>query len=749
MPPALMTSLFLLLLIGAPLCTGKCIHEEVQRGITVVTQPRQGFVIASPRPRALRAPSGGLLPIRIRTSYPTVKYTTMTVEEKARLNTSVEEAISILANMLAVNRVPGTLLLSRDINKYCRFIWKNPEFPNYNKCSREDDNYRTETCLDVTIPDDHLAGYAIWDKDGNSPTQVRPDGAGVKDADFILYVKAANTEKCLSEPSVIAYASYCQVDDTDRPIAGVVVFCHARLSNAEFNREKTVLTTVHELLHALGFSKDLFEKWKDCTLAPSIGVNCSVRSQVTNSDGMNQVRIFTQNLIQKMKEHLGSDLDELGGPLENKDREGLASSHWEARFLQGSIMTAAFEDPRLTQIDEITLAAMSDTGWYQVNYSAVESLVWGKAQGSSFGLRATCSDNSSQYFCQGSGFGCHYLHLHKGVCETDPFLEGCRMFKPIANGSECWIEANHNYAANHSTFGEVYHADSRCFFSNLTAEHSTPSADTMESLTGRCYLHRCIGENNFQVKVEGSPWLNCTAGSAIEVPGYRGVLLCPDGRLCQNFNHSLLFSLDKPALVTAVPSGSGSTGLTTPERNSNSKGSNTVEVNSSITVVIVYERLERSSTSLSDVESRQFVEAALMGLADAAGIHSCHFQNPSLSDDMTLTVELREFLGCRVPSLILTYQQLQKVVESRRVILNFHNYSYKAVSIRMVGETPPTLPPPDGRIIAAIVCTCIGGLLVLTIAALLIYRKHRLTMGRVHATYQSSQGRLPPALKAV
>uniref|UniRef100_H3B7T6 Leishmanolysin-like peptidase n=1 Tax=Latimeria chalumnae TaxID=7897 RepID=H3B7T6_LATCH len=301
----------------------------------------------------------------------------MTVEEKARLNTSVEEAISILANMLAVNRVPGTLLLSRDINKYCRFIWKNPEFPNYNKCSREDDNYRTETCLDVTIPDDHLAGYAIWDKDGNSPTQVRPDGAGVKDADFILYVKAANTEKCLSEPSVIAYASYCQVDDTDRPIAGVVVFCHARLSNAEFNREKTVLS-----------------------VPPPRKV-----------EGLH-----------------------IGALYIDPDREGLASSHWEARFLQGSIMTAAFEDPRLTQIDEITLAAMSDTGWYQVNYSAVESLVWGKAQGSSFGLRATCSDNSSQYFCQGSGFGCHYLHLHKGVCETDPFLEGCRMFKPIANG---------------------------------------------------------------------------------------------------------------------------------------------------------------------------------------------------------------------------------------------------------------------------------------------------------------------------
>lgn len=33
-----------------------------------------------------------------------------------------------------------------------------------------------------------------------------------------------------------------------------------------------------------------------------------------------------------------------------------------------------------------------------------------------------------------SGFGCHYLHLHKGACQTDPYLEGCRVYKPLNNG---------------------------------------------------------------------------------------------------------------------------------------------------------------------------------------------------------------------------------------------------------------------------------------------------------------------------
>lgn len=33
-----------------------------------------------------------------------------------------------------------------------------------------------------------------------------------------------------------------------------------------------------------------------------------------------------------------------------------------------------------------------------------------------------------------SGFGCHYLHLHKGECQTDQYLEGCRVYKSFKNG---------------------------------------------------------------------------------------------------------------------------------------------------------------------------------------------------------------------------------------------------------------------------------------------------------------------------
>lgn len=56
------------------------------------------------------------------------------------------------------------------------------------------------------------------------------------------------------------------------------------------------------------------------------------------------------------------------------------SSHWEARLLQGSLMTATFDGAQRTRLDPITLAAFEDSGWYQVNHSAAEELLWGQGE---------------------------------------------------------------------------------------------------------------------------------------------------------------------------------------------------------------------------------------------------------------------------------------------------------------------------------------------------------------------------------
>ncbi|XP_051510842.1 ciliated left-right organizer metallopeptidase [Myxocyprinus asiaticus] len=444
---------------------------------------------------------------------------------------AVNEAVGKVSSLLSVRQVPDRLLLKRDINKYCKFIWRNTSTINHMKCGRENENYRSESCLGVTIPDEHLSGCAVYPHpDKPVPRDLKSDGVGVPDTDFLLYMFTHNTDKCRAESSVLAYSAHCQTDSDGRPLAGAMVMCREQLSVERYTHEHLVQTVLHELFHVLGFSKELFSGWMDCSLSSQIGLDCWSHSQVTSTDEMGQVRLYSPTVIRAMQNHLNYTHTGIGAPLENKDAgsDGL-SSHWEARVLQGSIMTASLMEPSLVRIDPATLAAFQDTGWYSVNLSGAQSLVWGEGEGGQFGSLSTCH-NSSTFFCTGSGWGCHYLHLHKGECLTDQYLDGCHIFKPLANASECWKEENKRGNGMEEWSGEIYGSDSRCFLSNLNRKNqSTPNA----SVAGHCYRHRCTGKNKYEIQVIDSDWLGCPAGKSIEVSGYQGLIFCPDKRLCK------------------------------------------------------------------------------------------------------------------------------------------------------------------------------------------------------------------------
>ncbi|KAL0970192.1 hypothetical protein UPYG_G00238550 [Umbra pygmaea] len=515
-------------LIWLPGALQKCIFDEVQQSVSVVVKPIDPQR-HNRKTRELDPPTNPPQPIRIYTWIPRESPVLSRIERE-RLEPAVQEAVDVVSSYLSVNRVPGRLLLSRDMNKYCKSIWRNASAANYNRCGRANENYRSETCLGVAIPDDHLSGCVIYpEPDAPTRTVIKPEGAGLPDTDFLLYLNTQSTDKCKAKPSVLAYAVHCQTDSQGRPLAGVVVVCREILSGDEYSHRATVQTVVHELFHALGFSKELFSNWKDCSDSSHSGVSCFPWGQVTNTDQTGQVRIYTQLVIRALQNHLASTDPDLGAPLENLDvGSGGLSSHWESRVLQGSIMAAALGDPAVVRVDPVTLAALQDTGWYSVNHSRAQSLVWGEGEGAIFGSLSSCHGNSSTFFCTGSGLGCHYLHLHKGECQTDPYLDGCRIYKRLTNRSECWKQENKAELEDWS--GEMYHRDSRCFFSNLSRENVSVSVS--DSLVGHCYQHRCTGLNSYQIRLSSSDWMDCPAGGAIKVTGYRGLLFCPDKRLC-------------------------------------------------------------------------------------------------------------------------------------------------------------------------------------------------------------------------
>ncbi|KAM7154766.1 ciliated left-right organizer metallopeptidase [Molossus nigricans] len=649
--------LLLLLLLGA--AASRCLHDETQKSVSLL-RPSFSLPPSNFRSSSLILPgSHDPQPLRIQTCY--IKDPVSDgawdpegdgMSGESRALAAVREAAQRLQGVLAVPPVQGPLLLSRDPAQYCHAIWGDPDTPNYHRCSLLNPGYKGESCLGAKIPDAHLRGYALWPEQG-PPQLVQPDGPGVQNTDFLLYVRVAHTSKCHREPSIIAYAACCQLDSEDRPLAGTIVYCAQHLTSFSLSHSDIVMATLHELLHALGFSGQLFKKWRDCSSGPSVRENCSTRQQVMRRDEWGQLLLTTPTASHSLAKHLGVLGVSLGVPLEE---EGPLSSHWEARLLQGSVMTAIFDGAQRTRLDPITLAAFKDSGWYQVNHSAAEELLWGQGSGLDFGLVTTCGTGSSDFFCTGSGLGCHYLHLDKGSCSSDPVLEGCRMYKPLANQSECWKKENGFPPGAENPHGEIYHSQSRCFLANLTSQLLPGDKDRHPShiphlreaeLTGHCYLHQCTERGTYKVQVEGSPWVSCPPGKAIQIPGYYGVLICPRGRLCQTNEGTDAVTSPPMSLSTQDLFFRLSLGLAGPPGH-----------------------------SLGEEEREELTEAILQALVSRGGTDRCYFHSPSITTNLVFTVHMRKSPGCLGPSVGMLHRALTLTLQKKPLQIYYRGANF-------------------------------------------------------------------------
>ncbi|KAM8960614.1 ciliated left-right organizer metallopeptidase [Pelodytes ibericus] len=695
----------LCLFITTGFCFSACIHDSVQRETVVVSSPRFTPHASRLHPRA--AQHGLLLPLRITPWYLPGESVLITPAQSKKLQMAMSDVTKTIANVLSVRRVEEPLLLNRNPERFCHSIWRNNSLPNYNRCGSMDQSYRGETCLDIIIPTSHLRGFEVWPEVGEKPSHVTPDGTGVPDTDFLLYVRVAQTKKCAVQPSVIAYASYCQLDSIGRPLAGVIVFCPEHLKEGEYQHNHVVQVSLHELLHALGFSRSLFEHWIDCSLYET-GDICSSRSRVANTDENGQFRIYTPTVLQRMGEHLGGG--PVGAPLENKDYPLSASSHWESRVFQGSILTAALGPPHLTHLDIITLAAFKDMGWYGVNTSINGQLVWGKGAGHSFGLPSKCNDISTGFFCTGSEVGCHHLHLDKGICSTDSFLEGCWIYKPLPHGGECWLQQKEGGPE------EIYGHYSRCFFSNLTTDVALQT-----KVRGRCYLHRCLAPNIFQVKVQGSEWTNCPPAEWIKVAGFDGYMLCPSGRLCMGFTHlTLPTSTGKPFFVSTV--------AIKDDRLFTSEAPWRVRVQ-----VTTANIMEWSTENLNLLQ-----EEVLVVIAQRAGLHRCLLHaTPQQDQALYFTFTARWSEDCpEYDTVKPPYLALMELVKPGTSPITYNSPQFSTVILRLMDNGHPTLKPNDVAN-EPLIWGCSSALLFVLLVLILAWCRHRTQSLRVRDMYHS------------
>eukprot|EP00929_Paragymnodinium_shiwhaense_P065339 TRINITY_DN32767_c0_g1_i1.p1 TRINITY_DN32767_c0_g1~~TRINITY_DN32767_c0_g1_i1.p1 ORF type:complete len:1319 (+),score=185.65 TRINITY_DN32767_c0_g1_i1:128-4084(+) len=477
-------------------------------------------------------------------------------------------AVRWLSLALRVRPVIGRLQLKQ----HCNLVQTRT-----GKCARVDPHF--QACSDATIPREHFLDQQYC-RGGLSSCEVSQGGAGVDNADFVLYV-TAREDYCSGD--TVAYASACHQDEDDRPIAGNLNFCR----QAEFGRRQTwqlsVGIAIHEIVHALGFASSSFAFFRDDDGRPRTRRDESGRPpwiaeeggytadpgtilRGTLDDGTTRKHWVTlPRVVEAARRHFGCEtLDRV--PLEEAGGEGSAFSHWDQRALNGDMMTPHVHTS--PHFSEISLALMEDTGWYKPDYSFAAELHYGRDKGCDFVFGPCIIAGTTAFpdtFCSAtdvsrcghsvsSDTGCTPDHMGKAICtnciHTQPLPQAFQYFSDPRLGGEqqalaycpLWTtwqsRSGPSYCASEVAggvdgLGETYGLASRCILSTVVQWQWIP----LDTPQASCRDISC-GDDTVRIRIGGEEWLQCHASDegkqkAAGRPGWSGAIVCPSfSKLC-------------------------------------------------------------------------------------------------------------------------------------------------------------------------------------------------------------------------
>jgi len=403
---------------------------------------------------------------------------------------------------------------------------------------------------------------------------------GVDNADIILYV-SGNGKYC--QQGTLAYASACELDQYDRPIAGSITFCLDTVRLGHF--ETTVDTAVHEVAHILAFSDLLMpyfrkpETGEPLTARHSNGAPIeSIRKCI---DGSNKVgHLPSTKTIKEGVTSSGARFFEVvtprvaivsrnqfncqrmeGARLENQPTsKSCFGAHWDERLFFGSTMSA-LAGATAGYLDPVTLALFEDSGWYKADYSVVEVSPFGHGAGCNFVyndciVKGQVPNYSKGYFCnsplvirnelvQSGVFSCDHSHRSIAMCdmvdvttiasghvppEKFRYFSNSNVAGLMQQTDYCPVPALYNFYCtdsdnantNSALQGEYFGSDSKCF---NTDKQGIPMC--LKSHCNKYYnmVEIIVGEEVLRCKYDFEKIYSPALGRTVECP--RKSAICP------------------------------------------------------------------------------------------------------------------------------------------------------------------------------------------------------------------------------
>eukprot|EP00271_Cylindrocystis_brebissonii_P020853 TRINITY_DN7142_c0_g1_i2.p1 TRINITY_DN7142_c0_g1~~TRINITY_DN7142_c0_g1_i2.p1 ORF type:complete len:880 (-),score=90.07 TRINITY_DN7142_c0_g1_i2:883-3522(-) len=422
----------------------------------------------------------------------------------------------------------------------------------------------SSSCEDLgAISPSLLTAYTTCNSSSSSGTigatecRTSSEGAGVPNADYILYFTSQDSYLCISQASTIAHSQHCfQEAEWDRPIAGLVNVCPAFLSSSDaLNFSTATSLLVHEVIHALVFSPALFPFFRTATgeplvsrgaalvpgqISPVVGNESAVVQSVA-LDGWQFLQVVTPQVVQMVRRHFNCS-SMAGGLLEDAGSSGQLNRHWSARWFQGELMTSkAVIFPILSNV---TLALFEDSGWYVPDYSRGGFLRFGFEKGCAFADElchdATAGTVFSGSFCAtGASSGCSPDALAMGFCQSCNELSDPASRCGVSNCSsvEMYLDQHCQWPQDErpewATWGQAFGLNSRCF-SDGGSVWAKGGLLRQAGLGGGCFPQHCDWSPNGSVALRvqvGDALVSCSDSEPVELRGrgswQGGVFACP------------------------------------------------------------------------------------------------------------------------------------------------------------------------------------------------------------------------------
>ncbi|CAD8135190.1 unnamed protein product [Paramecium octaurelia] len=337
-----------------------------------------------------------------------------------------------------------------------------------------------------------------------------------------------------------AYSGPCKITKFDlRPIFGVINWNLKQLQMKNVNSftiQQNIQTSIHEIIHALGFIKILYQYYYDPQTLQFYNLT-------SEKDENNHLILSTPRLTNISKEYFQCD-SITGALMENQGGDTSADHHFERTYYFNELMTGSQMNGQ-SVLSEFTFALLSDFGYYRLLKYKRDFMTYGRAKGCDF-LFKPCKELEVDEFCQENEYTCSFNNIGIGKCGQDQLSDQCS-YRSIFKGMDCknpfqfqTQEQIDHFSKTRSTISE----NSLCFQISYKEEKVETLSEKLSQIEESCYRFKCKNDQIhiiFQQNDNDYIQVHCPENETITFSEINFQIKCPQDskQICANQNDCL------------------------------------------------------------------------------------------------------------------------------------------------------------------------------------------------------------------